>query len=268
MDIAGAASRAFPALRARGVRAVVFDTDGVLTDSARVHAAAWKYAFDGCLDQLPTDDAAQRRPFDEVEEYQLLVDGKSRFDGALVFLTARGVRLPAGTPEDPPGCGTVWAVAARKEQAFVVAVREQPVEVFSEIPPLMRGLRGCGFGCAAASASRHARQLLTAAGIADLFDVVVDGTDAVGLGLPGKPDPALFTEAARRLEVAPREAAVVEDAAVGVEAARRGGFGLVIGVDRRGSKAVADELRSHGADVVLEDLSLLYVGNPLGDALP
>ncbi|GAA3378996.1 hypothetical protein GCM10020367_60770 [Streptomyces sannanensis] len=237
------------------LRAVVFDTDGVLTDSARVHAAAWKLAFDGCLDVLPAADREQCRPFDQVEEYRRLVDGKSRFDGALAFLTARGIHLPTGDPQDPPGCGSVWAIAARKDQEFVTALRERPPEAFPDVLPLLRTLREAGVLCAAASASRHARDVLTAAGIVGLCETVVDGVEAARLGLPGKPDPALFVEAARRLGMPPAAAAVVEDASVGVEAARRGGFGLVVGLDRGASPAAAADLRAHGADLVVGDLS-------------
>jgi HAD superfamily hydrolase (TIGR01509 family) len=239
--------------RLKAVRAVVFDTDGVILDSARVHAAAWKAAFDVCLGE-PGDG---QRPFDAREDYRRHVDGKSRFDGARAFLDSRGVDLPPGEPGDEPGCGTVWAVAARKEAAFTAALAEHGIEAWPGTVRLLRALRAEGVPFAAVSASRHARDLLGRAGVLPLFATVVDGNDAARRHLPGKPDPALFLEAAARLGVAPEEAAVVEDALAGVEAGRRGGFGLVVGVDRvRGPETAAD-LRNHGAVVVVTDLAEL-----------
>ncbi|WP_328891505.1 HAD-IA family hydrolase [Streptomyces sp. NBC_00316] len=238
------------------LRAVVLDTDGVLLDSAALHAAAWKRAFDGCLDAW-AEGGGKQQPFDTDREYRELIDGKPRHDGALAFVSARGVRLPPGAPGDLPGCDTVWAVAARKEEAFTEVLRTRAVDVFADVRPAVRALRAAGARCAAASASRHAGPLLEAAGIHGLFDAVVDGTDAARLALPGKPDPALFLEAAVRLGVVPAAAAVVEDALAGVEAGRRGNFGLVVGIDRTGDPAIAPALLAHGADVVAADLTAL-----------
>ncbi|WP_240135736.1 HAD family hydrolase [Streptomyces sp. MUM 178J] len=239
----------------RPVHAAVFDADGVLIDSAGVHAAAWKRAFDACLHALADRDSPQGRPFDEDDEYRRLVDGRSRVEGARSFLTSRGLYLPLGAPDDPPGCDTIWAVAARKDQMFVAALRERPVRVFPEVPEVLHALRRARVACAAASASRHAGELLAAAGIADLLDAVVDGTEVARLRLASKPDPALFLETAHRLAAPPSATALVEDAAVGVQAARRGGFALVVGVNRAGSRAGADRLRASGADTVVEDLT-------------
>ncbi|WP_156724874.1 HAD family hydrolase [Streptomyces apocyni] len=238
------------------VRAVVFDTDGVLLDSAALHAAAWKTAFDGCLEEWGADGAPQR-PFDAEGEYRELVDGKPRYDGALAFLTARGIDLPSGAPADAPGCGTVWAVAARKEKAFARTLRSQPVEPFADVEPVLEALAGAAVRCAAVSASRHARPLLEVAGLLQLVELVVDGTDAARLALPGKPDPALFLEAARRLDVEPAQVAVVEDALAGVEAGQRGHFGLVVGIDRAEKPGGRAALLEHGADVVAADLTPL-----------
>ncbi|MEU3451081.1 HAD-IA family hydrolase [Streptomyces thermolilacinus] len=251
-----------PALRS--ARAVVFDTDGVLTDSARVHAAAWKDAFDAYLDALPpgTANAPARRPFDAAEEYRRYVDGRSRRDGAEAFLAARG--LPAGP-------AVVEAVTADKERRFTERLRARPVDAYPGSVLLVRALRGAGVPMAAASASRHARELLEGAGLLGLFDAVVDGVESARLGLPGKPDPALFLEAARRLGVPAGECALVEDALAGVEAGRRGRFGLVVGVDRSpdtgpgtgtdtgpgAGTGPADALRRHGADLVVRDLAEL-----------
>ncbi|WP_327368098.1 HAD family hydrolase [Streptomyces sp. NBC_01217] len=239
----------------RSVRAVVLDTDGVITDSARSHAAAWKKAFDACLSAV-----GEQPPFDAVNDYLRYVDGRSRQDGAAAFLASRGLDLPEGSPDDPPGTSTVWAVAARKDELFTQSLRTDPVVVWPGTVRLLDVLRGEGVPCAAVSASRHATELLAQAGLIDRFDAVVDGNEARRLRLPGKPDPALFVEAAGRLGFPVRDTAVVEDAQAGVEAGRRGGFGLVVGVDRTGTPTSAAELRRHGADVVVSDPGDLLTG--------
>ncbi|MFK0290674.1 HAD family hydrolase [Streptomyces sp. NPDC090442] len=238
----------------RPVRAVVLDTDGVLLDSARLHAAAWREAFDACLAAV-----GGQRPFDPVDDYLRHVDGRSRLDGAAAFLASRGVQLPPGSPDDAPGTGSVAAVAARKEEVFTALLRERGAEVWPGSARLLHALRDEGVACAAVSASRHAAELLQRAGLRGLLGAVVDGNEAARLGLPGKPDPALFVEAARRLGVPPGDAAVVEDALAGVAAGRRGGFGLVVGVDRSGTGGHAAELHRRGADVVVADLAELLV---------
>ncbi|MFB0627472.1 HAD family hydrolase [Streptomyces sp. AB3(2024)] len=238
------------------IRAVVFDTDGVLLDSAVLHAAAWKTAFDGCLDAWAADGTT-RRPFDADREYRELVDGKSRLDGARAFLDARGIDLPPGERGDAPGCGTLWAVAARKEQVFTGNLTSRPVDAFTEVRPALDELRAQGVRCVAVPASRHARALLGSATLTGLFDDVVDGRDAARLGLPGKPDPALFLRAAALLGSAPGDTAVVEDAIAGVRAGSRGSFALVVGIDRSPDAHTADSLRAGGADLVLADLRAL-----------
>ncbi|GGU95356.1 hydrolase [Streptomyces litmocidini] len=235
---------------------VVLDTDGVLLDSAVVHAAAWKTAFDACLDRWASDSGTQP-PFDADGEYRRLVDGRSRYDGAAALLTARGLHLPPGDPHDAPGCGTVWAVAALKEREFVDLLRTEGVTAFADARPALAALHAADVPCAAVSASRHARALIGAAGLAGLLTVTVDGEDAARLRLPGKPDPALFLRAADLLGSSPRETAVVEDAIAGIEAARRGGFGLVAGVDRTPLRRTTALLREQGADLVVPDLTTL-----------
>ncbi|GAA1926167.1 beta-phosphoglucomutase family hydrolase [Streptomyces sodiiphilus] len=242
-----------PALR--GCRAVVLDTDGVLIDSARVHALAWKEAFDACLRERAP--AGRDHPFDAREDYRRFVDGKSRLDGAASFLAARGLDLPPGSPDDPPGTGTVAAVAAAKERSFTARLHDHGVGSWPGTVRLLHALRAAGIACAAVSASRHARELLDRAGLRELLVTIVDGNDSAALGLRGKPDPALFLEAAERLGVPPADAAVVEDALAGVEAGRRGGFSPVVGVDRTGGPDSAADLLDHGADLVVEDLAEL-----------
>ncbi|MET7846338.1 HAD family hydrolase [Streptomyces sp. NPDC005356] len=185
------------------VRAVVFDTDGVLLDSAVLHASAWKTAFDGCLDAWAAG-ATELRPFDADREYRELVDGKPRYDGALAFLSARGIGLPPGARGNAPGCGTVWAVAARKEQIFCETLTSRAVEAFADVSPALGELKARGARCAAVSASRHARALLESADLVGLFDALVDGEDAARLGLAGKPAPALFSKRLRNWVLSPR----------------------------------------------------------------
>lgn len=256
---ASAMSKLLPVLKS--VRAVVFDTDGVITDSARVHAAAWQTAFDACL-RAAGDD----RPFDPVEDYRRYVDGRNRLDGAAAFLISRDLRLPLGDPDDPPGTDTVQAVAARKEQLFTRRLRSGGIAAWPGTVRVLQVLRSAGVPCAAVSASRHAPELLAGAGVLDLFRTVVDGKEAARLKLAGKPDPALFLEAARRLGVPAPEAAVIEDALAGVEAGRRGGFGLVVGVDRTAGPTSATDLREHGASIVVRDLAELLAGGGADDA--
>ncbi|MFI9749731.1 HAD family hydrolase [Streptomyces collinus] len=232
----------------RDVGAVVFDTDGVITDSARVHAAAWKSAFDAYLAEHAPEEPGQRRPFDPRDDYLRYVDGRSRLDGAASFLMSRGL---------DPAAATVRAVAEHKERLFTERMREHGVDAYPGTVRLVRALRRAGVPLAAASASRHARELLTRAGVLDFFDVLVDGGEAARLGLAGKPAPDLFLEAVRRLGVPADRAAVVEDALAGVEAGRRGGFTLVVGVDRAAGADTGARLRRHGADIVVRDLAEL-----------
>ncbi len=248
------------------LRAVVFDTDGVLLDSARLHAAAWKTAFDSCLEAWTASGKGRQEPFDADREYRRWVDGKPRLDGAASFLNARGIDLPAGNPDSAPGTDTVRAVAARKEKEFVRMLEAGTVEAFADVAPALARLRAHGMCCAAVSASRHARPLLGAAALRGFFDVLVDGTDAAERGLAGKPDPALFLEAAARLGADPARCAVVEDALAGVEAGRRGHFGLVIGLDRTKSPTTTRALRERGADLVAAEL--LTVADTLCGAGP
>ncbi|HEX6231033.1 MAG TPA: trehalose-phosphatase [Actinomycetota bacterium] len=241
-------------LRGRDVDAVVFDTDGVITDTASVHAAAWKRLFDEYLRERAERAGEPFEPFDADEDYRRYVDGKPRYDGVRSFLESRGVHLPQGEPTDPPERETVCGLGNRKNGYFLDHLREHGAEPYPSTVELVRELRARGVETAAISASRNMSEVLEAAGVGDLFPVRVDGVVAEELGLRGKPDPAVFVEAARRLGVHPSRTAVVEDALSGVEAGKRGGFALVIGVDRTGH---ADALRAAGADVVVADLEEL-----------
>jgi trehalose 6-phosphate phosphatase len=231
--------------------AVIFDLDGVVTRTATVHAAAWKRLFDDYLEERAAREGKPFRPFDADSDYRRHVDGKPRYDGVVSFLESRGISLPYGDPGDPPDKETTCGLGNRKNRYFTQHLAEHGVDVYESTVELIRDLRAKGVKTAIFSASKNCRAVLKAANASGLFDARVDGVDADELGLPGKPDPAVLLEAARRLGVAPGRAVIVEDAIAGVQAGRAGRFGLVIGVNRSGESGV---LRENGADVELTDL--------------
>lgn len=233
--------------------AVIFDLDGVVTNTAAVHAAAWKTVFDAVLAERAQREGAPVVPFDADEDYRRYVDGRDRYDGVAMFLASRGIDIPWGTPADPPEAETVCGVGNRKNAAFLAHLDEHGVEAFASTIALLRALRDRGTPRALFSASRNARPVLRAADAEDLFDAIVDGLVAEELGLPGKPDPAILHEAARRIDAEPARTAVVEDALAGVRAGRDGGFGLVIGIAR--GDADPGALAVEGADIVVSDLA-------------
>lgn len=233
------------------ISAVIFDMDGVVTDTARIHAAAWTQLFDEYLRQRSARTGESFQPFDPVQDYLRYVDGKPRYDGVRDFLASRGIEIPEGAREDPADRETVCGLGNRKDRSFRAALDDQGARAYPSTVALVRALKARGVATAIVSASRNMTQVLEAAGLVDLFEVRVDGVVSDERKLPGKPDPGVFLEAARELGVEPARAAVVEDALAGVEAGRRGGFGLVIGVNR-GDQARA--LHDAGADVVVTDL--------------
>lgn len=253
--------------------AVVLDLDGVVTRTAEVHAAAWKILFDDFLAKR-TPAGEQYVPFDIETDYRRYVDGKPRYDGVRSFLEARGIDLPYGDPQDEPGQETVCGLGNRKNQLFREKLRADGVQLYDSSIALIHALRHAGIRTAVVSSSRNCQMVLEVAGIADLFDARVDGTDLQRLELAGKPAPDMFQEANRRLDSDPRRTVGVEDATAGVEAAKAAGFACVIGVDRSGQ---GDALRAHGADLVVSDLGELRVvtgaeetlaaGSPLPSAL-
>jgi beta-phosphoglucomutase family hydrolase len=234
--------------------AVIFDLDGVVTDTASVHAAAWKAVFDDLLRARAGAESTLFNPFDADRDYRRHVDGRDRYDGVAGFLRSRAITLPWGSPDDPPEAETVCGVGNRKNGAFLARLERDGVEPFPATIALLRALRDAGIPRALFSASRNARPVLRAAGAEDLFDAIVDGRVAEAEGLPGKPDPAILLAAAARVGARPERTAVVEDAIAGVQAGRAGGFGLVVGVDRAGDP---DALRGAGADLVVGDLAEL-----------
>jgi beta-phosphoglucomutase family hydrolase len=238
-----------------GLEAVVFDTDGVLTDTASVHAAAWKRLFDEYLALRTSRGQEPFRPFEQAD-YLRSIDGRSRYDGVAGFLASRGIQLPWGDPRDPPDRETVCGLGNAKDRSFLAHLRDRGAQAFPSSVAFVRRLRERGRRTAVVSASRNMVAVLDSAELRDLFDVEVDGVEAERLGLAGKPDPALFLEAARRLGVTPGRAAVIEDALAGVEAGRRGRFAVVVGLDRGGQAAA---LAERGADVVVTDLGDLVL---------
>jgi alpha,alpha-trehalase len=227
--------------------------DGVVTDTASTHAAAWKRLFDGYLGERARRKDEPLSPFTP-DDYRCFVDGKPRYDGVRDFLASRDIALPEGDPTDPPDRETVCGLGNRKDEYFLAQLREHGAQAYPGTVALVRQLAARGVGTAIISASRNLTEVLDSAGVGDLFRVEVDGLAAERLGLPGKPDPAVFLEAAKRLGVEAARVAIVEDALAGVEAGRRGAFAFVVGVDRTGH---ADALDSAGADVVVSDLGEL-----------
>ncbi|HXV59104.1 MAG TPA: trehalose-phosphatase, partial [Vicinamibacteria bacterium] len=239
-----------PLISRKAYDAVIFDLDGVLTRTDDVHAAAWKELFDGYLERVSQTESFT--PFDIERDYRLHVDGRPRYEGAKSFLASRGIEIPYGAPEDPPDRETICGLANRKNELFRERLEKYGVEVFASSVALVERLRSRGFRIAVVSSSKNCARVLQAAGIAGLLDVRVDGVDAHALDLEGKPAPDTFLEAVWRLGVAPARSVVIEDAISGVEAGVRGGFALVVGVDRA---AQAAALEKAGAHVVVRDLS-------------
>jgi len=236
------------------IRACLFDLDGVLTQTARVHAAAWREMFDAFLRKRAEDTGEAFVPFDPVQDYDEYVDGKPRYDGVRSFLAARGIELPEGDPSHPPGSDTVTALGNLKNQIVLSMIRNQGVQPYEGSVRYLRAVRDAGLRRAVVSSSANCREVLVAAGIEDLLEERIDGIVAEREHLQGKPAPDTFLAAARALDVPPSEAAVFEDALAGVAAGRAGKFGFVVGVDRAGQP---EALREHGADVVVSDLAEL-----------
>jgi beta-phosphoglucomutase family hydrolase len=239
-----------PEITRENFDAVLFDMDGVLTSTAKLHAAAWKQTFDRLL-------KARKEifvPFDIGKDYRLYVDGEARFDGVQSFLASRGIVLPYGAPTDPTTAETVCGVGNLKNDLVNEIMVREGVEAYPGSVKMVKLLRDREIKTGVVSSSNNCAAVLREAKIESFFDVRVDGETAADLSLAGKPAPDMFLEAARQLGVEPRRSIVVEDAIAGVQAGMRGGFGLVIGIARTGN---FDELRMQGADLVVEDLEQL-----------
>jgi beta-phosphoglucomutase family hydrolase len=239
------------------IEACLFDLDGVLTQTATIHAKAWKEMFDDYLRERAKRTGDDFAPFTD-DDYDEYVDGKPRYDGVRSFLESRGIELPDGTPDDEPGTETVDGLGNRKNDLVLALIERDGVDAYEGSVRYVRAARDAGVRRAVVSSSSNCRDVLEAAGILDLFEEIVDGIVATREGLKGKPAPDTFLAGARRLGVEARAAAVFDDAVAGVEAGRNGGFGHVVGVDRVGH---ADALRAHGASVVVRDLGELLDGD-------
>lgn len=231
------------------ISACLFDMDGVLTNTAKVHSKAWKEMFDAFLREREGDGF---QPFDIATDYVEYVDGKLRQDGVRSFLQSRNIELPEGNPDDPPDAETAHGLGNRKNERVQQLIREKGVEVFEGSVRFVELAREAGLRTAVVSASKNTPEVLRVTGMADLFEARIDGIAAAERNLPGKPAPDTFIAAADALDMRPGQCAIFEDATSGVQAGRVGRFGWVVGVDRVGRAA---ELLAHGADVVVEDLS-------------
>jgi beta-phosphoglucomutase family hydrolase len=235
------------------VRGCLFDLDGVLTQTAKVHGAAWKEMFDDYLREHARQTGEPFVAF-EAADYEEYVDGKPRYDGVRSFLAARGIELPEGHDDDAPGALTVRGLGNRKNELFRQRAREDGVEAYPGSIRYLQAVRAAGLRRAVVSSSANCHDVLVGAGIEDLFEARVDGVVAKREQLRGKPAPDTFLAGARALGLQPAEAAVFEDALAGVAAGRAGDFGFVVGVDRVGQ---AEALKEHGADIVVTDLAEL-----------
>ena len=240
-----------------GITACLFDLDGVLTQTAKIHAEAWKAMFDDFLRDWADRHGVPFEAFDRPTDYDEYVDGKPRLDGVHSFLQSRGIDLPMGSPSDPPDADTVHGLGTRKNDLVLELIARQGVEPYEGSVRYAETVRDRGLRRAVVSSSTNCRDVLVAAGIDHLFEEIVDGTFAERENLAGKPAPDTFVAAAQRFGAEPGEAAVYEDAQAGVQAGRAGGFGWVGGVDRTGQ---AEALRRRGADIVVEDLAELLEG--------
>jgi beta-phosphoglucomutase family hydrolase len=237
-----------------GIRGCLFDLDGVLTETAKVHDAAWKEMFDAFLRERARQTGEQFVPFDPVADYDEYVDGKPRAEGTRSFLASRGIGLPEGHEDDPPSALTVYGLGNRKNQIVLRRIHEDGVAAYPGSVRYLKAVKDAGLPRAVVSSSTNCRDVLAAAGIEDMFDARIDGVVAEREHLRGKPAPDTFLAGARALGLKPPTAAVFEDAQAGVAAGRAGGFGFVVGVDR---VRQAEALMQHGADIVVTDLAEL-----------
>ena len=240
--------------------AILFDLDGVLTATAKIHAACWKQMFDRFLSQYAGVHKLSFQPFDIQTDYHLYVDGKALDDGVRSFLESRHIELPEGTPAAPPDWETIHGLGTRKDGLVNQVIASDGVEAFPGSTAFAKHVRRIGLKTAVVTPSANCELVLSSAGITDLFDLQVDRDVATQENLAGKPAPDMFLAAAHKLNVQPARAVVIEDAISGVQSGRAGNFGLVIGVDRRGH---GDLLKENGADIVVKDVGdLLSPGTP------
>jgi len=238
--------------------AVLFDLDGVITDTARMHAACWKVMFNTYL-KTRTEKTGEEIPQFEIEtDYLNYVDGKPRYDGVRDFLASRNIVLDEGTPESPATEESVCGLGNRKNELVNLRIQMHGVKVYQSSIDFVNNIISSGIKIAIVSSSANSRTVLEAAGILDLFPVIVDGVTALERELSGKPSPDMFLEAAKELGVQPEKCVVVEDAISGVQSGKNGNFGLVIGIARKDNY---EELKENGADIVIGDLGEIILNN-------
>ncbi|WP_018478096.1 beta-phosphoglucomutase family hydrolase [Pontibacter roseus] len=237
-------------LKDRNIKALILDLDGVVTQTARVHAQAWKRMFDAYLKKRGEEEGKDYAPLEIETDYREHIDGIPRYDGVRNFLQSRGITLPEGDPTDDIGEETVAGLGNLKNMYFQELLKQDGVDEYKDTIAWLQQQRSKGMRTAVISASKNCVDVLHAAGIAKLFEEHVDGLQSAEMGLKGKPAPDIFLEAARRLGVSPQEAAIFEDARKGVQAGKAGGFGLVVGIDRTRD---AEGLKASGADMVIQE---------------
>lgn len=238
-------------------KALVFDLDGVITQTADLHGEAWKIMFDEFLEKR-TQEGDPQEPFSIERDYTAFVDGRPRYQGVEKFLKSRGIDLEFGSPQDPPRKQTVCGLGNRKNELFNKLLDSRGATVFKDSEQLIKSAREHGIRMAIATSSANGRKVLASAGLDKAFDAVVDGNDLREEQIAGKPAPDMFVAAAAKVGVKPENAAVFEDALSGIRAGRAGNFRLVVGVDRVGGEH-PQNLSEHGADIVLSDLSQLTI---------
>jgi len=235
---------------------VIFDLDGVITDTASIHSQAWKNMFDS---YLRFDAKQNKKPFIEFthdSDYLKFVDGKPRYEGVSTFLVSRGINLPFGDPNGPPQMETLCGLGNKKNQLFLEIIKKGNIKIFDTTVNFITHLKVNGIQIGVASSSKNCKAVLESTNLLDLFDTRVDGVISVELGLKGKPNPDIFSTACDNIGVAYNRAVIVEDAVPGVQAGRNGKFGLVLGIAREGN---ADELKANGADMVIEDMGEISI---------
>jgi alpha,alpha-trehalase len=238
----------------RNYQGVIFDLDGVITQTAKVHARAWKKMFDQFLEKLSEEEGTDYKPLNIETDYPEYIDGIPRYDGVREFLKSRDIEIPYGSPSDPPDERTICGLGNRKNELFLETLEEQGAEVYEDTVTMIKKWRDDGLKTAVISSSKNCKPVLETAGLLNLFDARVDGVIAAELDIPGKPEPDIFIEAAGRLGNSPAECVVFEDAIAGVKSASNGGIGLVVGVARKDNDG---ELLKNGADITVTELTEL-----------
>ncbi len=239
------------------IEALIFDLDGVITQTRKTHKKAWRESFDAFFREKENDFGRQESMTED--DYQQYVDGKPRYDGVQSFLESRSIKLPLGNPDDEPGFDTICALGNLKNKLFNELVEREGVEIYQDAIEKLRNWKKLGIKTAIVSSSKNCRNIIRVAGIEDLFDTRVDGLVSAEIGLKGKPDPDIFIEAAKRLNARPENSVIFEDAVSGVQAGQKGYFGLVVGVNRYNN---AEALLENGADIIIKDFNELDLTDP------